>query len=97
MKLSAILGRLFDHGPAARTTQPRRGSRVTVEALEDRWLPSVYSYLVVANSDSSLPAHFAQRIHDAGGEVRSTVPQIGVAIADSSDPAFKARADHIPG
>jgi hypothetical protein len=71
--------------------------RPSVEPLEDRSLPSTVSYLVLAESSSSLPAYFAQRIHAAGGEVRFTVPQIGIAVVKSDDPAFATRAEHIPG
>jgi subtilisin family serine protease len=65
--------------------------------LEDRALPSTISYLIIGASQNHLPAHFEQRIHDAGGEVRFTVPQIGIAVVKSDDPAFAARADRIPG
>src|SRR5262249_41740846 len=53
--------------------------------------------LVVADSDSSLPAHFAERIHDAGGQVHFTIPQIGVALVNSDDRGFHDRAEGIAG
>jgi subtilisin family serine protease len=83
--------------PRKSGTSKSKEFRPSVEPLEDRSLPSTVSYLVVAQSDSSLPAHFAQRIHAAGGEVRFTVPQIGIAAVKSDDPAFAARAENIPG
>ncbi len=72
-------------------------ARLAVESLEDRSVPAVISYLVVGEDESGLPAHYAQRIHAAGGEVRFTVPQIGIAVVKSGDPAFATRAEHIPG
>src|SRR5262245_37673407 len=71
--------------------------RPTIEMFEGRDLPSTISYLVVGAGESGLPAHFAQRVHAIGGEVRFTVPQIGIAVVKSDDPAFAARAEHIPG
>jgi lantibiotic leader peptide-processing serine protease len=83
-----------------KSSLPRRGRppvRLSVEPLEVRSLPAVISYLVVGEDESGLPAHFARQVEAAGGEVRFTVPQIGIAVVKSDDPAFAARAERIPG
>jgi len=46
------------------------------------------SYLVVANG-SSLPNNIAQRIANAGGTLQYTIPEVGIAVATSSNPSFK--------
>lgn len=55
------------------------------------------SYILTARSANSLPANLAARVAAAGGTLTTSWPQIGVATAQSSDPAFAARAGRIAG
>ncbi|HWC73969.1 MAG TPA: S8 family serine peptidase [Gemmatimonadales bacterium] len=54
------------------------------------------SYLINFTG-SSLPTDLAGRISAAGGTVTSSLDQIGVALASSTDPAFASRAAKISG
>jgi subtilisin family serine protease len=79
------------------SSRRRALTRLTLQPLEDRSLPSGASYLIIGADESGLPAHLSQRVQAAGGEVWFTVPQIGIAVAESADPGFAARAERIPG
>jgi lantibiotic leader peptide-processing serine protease len=52
---------------------------------------------VVQTQGNGFGARLAQRIEAAGGRVTVHLPQIGVAIVESDDPAFAARAAAIGG
>jgi lantibiotic leader peptide-processing serine protease len=52
---------------------------------------TVRSYLIVANGN----APTAQQIHVAGGTLTRSLPQIGVAVASSSDPRFATKAGRL--
>ena len=80
-------------GPPAKAVR----ARLHFESLEDRSLPSGVSYLIVGAAESGLPADFVQQIQAAGGEVRYTIPQIGLALTQSTDPHFAERAELFPG
>lgn len=46
------------------------------------------TFLVVANSENSLPRNFDNSVAAKGGVVAQSLPEIGVAIVRSSDPSF---------
>ena len=48
------------------------------------------TYVVIGNGNA-LPADLARRVRDAGGEIASVHPEIGVAVARAASPAFAAR------
>ncbi len=52
---------------------------------------------VINFTGSQLPADLAAQVSAAGGTVTTSVDQIGVAVAASSDPGFAARAAKING
>jgi len=54
------------------------------------------SYLIVG-SNNALPPNLGRRLAQAGGSLTATVPQIGLALAVSSDPTFAAKATKIAG
>ncbi|GAB4479402.1 MAG: S8 family serine peptidase [Anaerolineae bacterium] len=54
------------------------------------------SYIIMANGNS-LPNRLEQRVAAAGGTITATIPQIGLAVAESSDPNFAANAERIAG
>jgi subtilisin family serine protease len=54
------------------------------------------SYLILAQGDK-LPAKLAQQVRAAGGTVTRTIPEIGIAVATSSNPDFAANASRILG
>ena len=54
------------------------------------------SYLVIARG-ASLPAGLATKITRAGGTLTRAIPEIGIAVATSSNPNFKANAAGIRG
>jgi len=53
------------------------------------------SYLVVC--DTGLPTGMARSLSTAGAKVTSLIPQIGLAVVSSADPAFKTKAAKIRG
>jgi lantibiotic leader peptide-processing serine protease len=55
------------------------------------------SYLLVAQSGNNLPAGLAQKVGQAGGILTETLPQVGLAVAESADPSFKVKAGKISG
>jgi hypothetical protein len=59
--------------------------------------PTAKSYLLVATSENSLPAGLEAAVAKAGGTLVSSLPQVGIAVAESSDSAFKAKAVKIAG
>jgi subtilisin family serine protease len=59
--------------------------------------PTAKSYLLVATSENSLPAGLEAAVAKAGGTLVSSLPQVGIAVAESSDSAFKAKAAKIAG
>jgi subtilisin family serine protease len=52
---------------------------------------------VILGSGWSLPADLEAQVAAAGGTLRQVFPEIGVAVAESPDPAFAARAAAISG
>lgn len=54
------------------------------------------SYLLTTD-DNRLPNRLAQSVADAGGELTATIPEIGIAVARSSDAAFSDNAASIRG
>jgi subtilisin family serine protease len=54
------------------------------------------SYLVIASSNR-LPAGLAQQVEAAGGTITRTIPEIGIAVVESSNPDFTADASGIQG
>lgn len=53
-------------------------------------------YIILFNK-SAIPASADSKIARAGGEIVVSLPQVGIAIATSSDPEFSARASGIRG
>ena len=58
--------------------------------------PGGRSYLIIANT-SKLPAKLAEKVSAAGGTITATIPEIGIAVATSSNPNFAADASGING
>lgn len=54
------------------------------------------TYIVTANSNA-FDSKLAKRIEAAGGTVTARLPQIGVAIVESSDPQFTRKAGKVQG
>lgn len=54
------------------------------------------SYLLMANGNK-LPANLVKSVSAAGGVVTQTIPEVGLAVATSSDPNFAVRAAKISG
>ena len=54
------------------------------------------TFVVTANSQN-FDASLARKIEAAGGRVTARLPQIGVAIVESSDANFQLRAGKVPG
>ncbi len=54
-------------------------------------------YLIEAASSTSLPANLGTMVSAAGGNLGHMAPEIGVATATSSDPAFAAKLAASPG
>jgi len=59
--------------------------------------PAAAKSYVINFTGSQLPADLAARVSAAGGTVTTSVGQIGVVVAASSDPGFAARAAKIHG
>jgi len=55
------------------------------------------SYLLVANSGNGLPSGLALAVSKAGGTLVREIPQVGIAVAESSNANFKANAAKITG
>jgi subtilisin family serine protease len=58
---------------------------------------TVTAYLIEAGSSTSLPANLGAMVGAAGGNLGHMAPEIGVATATSSDPAFAAKLAASPG
>jgi len=54
------------------------------------------SFIIMANSNS-LPNGLEQRVNAAGGTITRLIPEIGLAVATSSNPNFASAASRIPG
>src|SRR3989442_10097794 len=74
-------------GPANETFVPRMALTGTGAAN---------SY-VLQGGNNKLPANLASLVSKAGGTLTGSSPQIGVAYATSSDPAFQSKAATITG
>jgi subtilisin family serine protease len=59
-------------------------------------IASADTYVVLANQ-GKMNSGLASSINQAGGTVRAYLPEIDVAIVDSSDPAFASRASALSG
>jgi len=59
--------------------------------------PTAKSYLLVATSQNSLPAGLEAAVTKAGGILVNSIPQVGIAVAESSSANFKAKAAKIAG
>jgi len=71
-------------------------SAVTTASAKPPGKPAAQSYLVITTS-SHLPQNILNRIRTMGGEVKSTIPQLGIALVETSDPAFTNKAAKTPG
>src|SRR5688572_7295206 len=69
---------------------------VALGALAIAGTAQAATYVVIANSHS-FDAKLANRIQAAGGVVTARMPQIGVAIVESSDATFQTRAAKVSG
>lgn len=58
--------------------------------------PDSQSYLILARGNS-LSGDLSGQVADAGGELTRTIPQIGVAVATSSNPHFAAQLERARG
>jgi subtilisin family serine protease len=54
------------------------------------------SYLIMAQGNS-LPANLTQQVSKAGGTLTRTIPEIGLAVASSSNPNFASKVARIDG
>ena len=54
------------------------------------------SFIIMANSNS-LPNGLEQRVNAAGGTITRLIPEIGLAVATSSNPNFASAVSRIPG
>jgi hypothetical protein len=54
------------------------------------------SYLIIARG-TNLPLRLAAKITRAGGMLTRAIPEVGIAVATSSNPNFKANAARIWG
>jgi lantibiotic leader peptide-processing serine protease len=54
------------------------------------------SYLVIGKTDH-LPRNSLVQIHKSGGQVVSSIPELGVLVVESADPNFARKADRIAG
>ncbi|WDI31376.1 S8 family serine peptidase [Hyphococcus flavus] len=52
-------------------------------------------YILLMKSKNSVPGNLASQVESAGGTLVRTIPQVGVAVATSSDPNFAANAKSI--
>ena len=81
-------------GCSADNTGPQKASAVPRMALTG--LQSTNSY-VIQGVGNKLPTNLAASIAAAGGTLTTTIKQIGVALATSTDPTFQAKAAAILG
>jgi lantibiotic leader peptide-processing serine protease len=51
------------------------------------------SYLLLLNGSPS--AQLAQQVAAAGGTLTDTIPQVGIAVAESTDPSFRSKASRL--
>jgi subtilisin family serine protease len=58
---------------------------------------TVSTYILVGAAESGLPDGLAQQVAAGGGSITYTLPEIGVAIATSTDSGFAADASSIAG
>lgn len=54
------------------------------------------SYILIANGNN-LPSKLAESVTKAGGTITRTIPEVGLAVASSSDPSFASKASKISG
>ncbi|SIT77165.1 S8 family peptidase [Pontibacter indicus] len=54
-------------------------------------------HYILVGSTEQLPAGLAKQIADMGGELTSSIDELGIATASSADPSFAARASKISG
>ena len=54
------------------------------------------TYVVTANGNK-FDASLARKLEAAGGVVTARLPQVGLAIVESSDAGFQQRASRVPG
>jgi lantibiotic leader peptide-processing serine protease len=59
--------------------------------------PPARSYLIVAASEDSLPAGLGASVAQAGGILVRSIPQVGLAVAESSSSNFQKQAAKIAG
>jgi subtilisin family serine protease len=90
---AAAAGALFV-GCSADNTGPQKQSAVPRMALTI--VQSGNSYLLLGNGNT-LPSNLAATVAAIGGTVSTTMNQIGVAVATSSDPNFQTAAAGIAG
>ena len=58
--------------------------------------PPAKSYIIMA-AGNRLPSNLAQAVSAAGGTLTRTIPEIGIAVASSTNSNFAARAAGISG
>jgi subtilisin family serine protease len=75
------------------TQAPTAGS----PALQVVAAPADAKSYVINFTGTQLPSDLAAQVTAAGGALTTSIPQIGVAVAASSDPGFAARAGQIKG
>jgi len=54
-------------------------------------------YFIVMEVEQGIPNSLEPAVLEAGGQVVSTMPQVGLAVAVSEDPDFPEKASGIPG
>ncbi|TYZ10917.1 hypothetical protein FY528_07615 [Hymenobacter lutimineralis] len=81
-------------------TNAAQRSRSVTQAVPDPSLEPAtrlpQHYLLVATTDQ-LPGDLTDQAWLANGTITGTMPEVGLALATSDDPAFLAKASHIPG
>ncbi len=95
--LAALAGLAACAGEGTAPSQPAVQAPVAAAPRFATTATGATSYILIASSATSLPANLAARVAAAGGTLTTSWPQIGAATAQSSDPAFAARAARIPG
>jgi subtilisin family serine protease len=89
----AVLAAAFGAGCADRVTSvPESPTEpdLSTAAATDR-------YVLLAQSETSLPAGLEESVRRAGGTVARAHPSVGIALVRSTDPGFAARARRIAG
>lgn len=75
---------------------PKKTSSDVVQAENSATPLSASRYLIIASSNK-LPSAMANQVAKAGGSIVQTIPEIGVAIAQSDDRNFAKKASKISG